>query len=611
MKTIGQIMLEDALPEDLKHYASKTLDKSRTKQMLKELAQKYPDKYADTIYNIGRMAASATTDYGKIASPSLTDLNPPESIQKEKKQMRNHIEKIKQSNIPSEEKTKRISEYAQAKQKELSNRIVEEGAKENNAFALGAKYGYRGKPLEILQLQVGDLVNKDAEGNFIPVVGLHGYGEGLTTAEQLGAAAGGMMGMANVQLMTAKTGYLGKNIAQVAGDVKVTGEDCGAVGVGMVGKSDNPDNFGKVLAMDVDPFKAGTVLDENTASKLNGRKVVLRSPLTCQQRYGICQKCSGETAEGKFPEINDYIGITSANTVSEPMTQALGLESKHTGETSGNLSSFDEVNQMYQMSESFKGAQLAPQDGKIQSIKDAPQGGKYVVVNDKEVYVPPENELKIKQGDQVEAGDPLTEGMVNPKEITQYKGIGEGRRIFSEQQRNTLGKNKINLTPQQSDVISRGFVDHVKITDPEGINDIPPGKIITYSELQDRYVPREGTEKRKPREAVNKYLERPALHYTVGTKVTPRIAKDLGENLGNNITVHSQPPGFEPYMHRAADISTIKEDWKDRLGGFNIEKALLDSAREKSISRRDAPGNVAQLMNPVILRNKLFEQQKQ
>lgn len=611
MKTVGQILLESELPEDLRQFAAEPISKKRSKALHKQLALKYPDRYADILGTTSRMALRAATDYGDFVSPGLEDLRPSDHLQREMKKIRDHVDSIVQSDIPSETKNKRITEYLAKHQDRLRELAVKEGVAGGNAFAIGVKQGYRGKPIELGQLLLGDMINVGADGKPVPIPGLHGYGEGLTTAEQMAGAYGSMMGFANVQTMTARAGYLGKQLGQIAGDIKVTGPDCGAEGVGFVRDAGDPDNFGKVLSRDTGDFKAGTVLDENVAGKLRGQEVMVRDPLTCQQRYGVCQRCIGKGENDKFPTINSYVGLTTAGTASEPMIQQLGLESKHRGGTMGkddvNLSGYEEINQMYQMSESFKGAELAPVDGKVTAVRKAPQGGRYVKVGGEQLYVPEDRTLRIKEGDEVEAGDPVTEGPINPKEIVKYKGIGEGRRLVAEQQLETLGKSGIDITDRQSKILARGFVDHVRITSPEGEAGYPPGKIVTYSELQDMYRPREDAMDRKPEEARGQYLEKPVLHYTIGTRVTPRIAQDIKKNWGQNVTVHDKPPGFEPYMHRAADISSIHQDWKTRLGGFGIQRALLDAAQKGSVSKRDSSSYIPDLMNPTVLRNRLTQ----
>jgi hypothetical protein len=73
-------------------------------------------------------------------------------------------------------------------------------------------------------------------------------------------------------------------------------------------------------------------------------------------------------------------------------------------------------------------------------------------------------------------------------------------------------------------------------------------------------------------DAVGKYLQAPALHYTIGTKITPNIAKDLTENNYNNIYVDDSKPAFEPEMQRLRASSHTNPDWMASLGTSYLTK---------------------------------------
>lgn len=403
-----------------------------------------------------------------------------------------------------------------------------------------------------------------------------------------------------------------KQLTQMVENEQITGEDCGAENVGVIERANEPNNFGMVLARPVGEFPSGTPLTERVASKIGDKEILLRSPITCQQRYGICQKCAGWNEENKFPQLGDFIGLTAGSSTTEPMTQQLGLASKHSGGTSAlrrdkdSITPFQDIDQLYKASERFKGAIASPVEGKVEEIRTHQDGWKELKIGSTSVQVPAEDEIQVSKGDKVKEGDKLTDGELNPVDIVKYNSIGEARKQFANQQYKVFDRHGLGITPRQSSILSKGFIGHVKITDPEGIGNLPPGKIVTYAEMQDEYRPRKDSKELYFDSIENKYLEQPVLHYTIGTKVTPEVQKNLKKYSDKNkITVNDKPPGFEPYLQRASNMAAISDDWKTRMSGFNIHESFKDAAMTGSTSPRESPGYISELMNPIVMRRRL------
>jgi hypothetical protein len=388
--------------------------------------------------------------------------------------------------------------------------------------------------------------------------------------------------------------------------LKVTGDDCGATNIGISVEGEDPEIVGAVAARDVGNVKAGDVIEKRHLPSLKGKKPLIRSVATCQQEQGICKKCAGKRDQGKFPTMGSFIGIHSARVVSEPMTQSLGLSAKHLGGVVGvndqNVSGFEEINQFVQIPKSFKGAAvLASQDGKVRQIVKAPQGGYYVHVNSDQLYVPPGRSLQVQKGSAVEAGDVLTDGTPNPAELAHYKGIGAGRMYFTNKLSEILNKNGVPTHRRNVETLSRAFFDQVRVTNEDGVLGHPIDSVLSYSELQRRYQPRKGAKASSPKRSVGQYLERPILHYSIGTKITPNVAKMLEAEKIDQITTHRDPPGFVPEITRMMGISAKDPDWKVRMAGFGIKKSFLEAARKGSESPKDSTSYVSALMDPTRL----------
>jgi hypothetical protein len=184
---------------------------------------------------------------------------------------------------------------------------------------------------------------------------------------------------------------------------------------------------------------------------------------------------------------------------------------------------FDTINNMSNIPKRFPGgATLSSVEGIVTNIKKAPQGGWSVYVGDREHYVEPTQPLQVKVGSVVEEGDTLCEGIPNPAEVVQYKGIGEGRRYFFNKMREVVksagGSHRRNI-----ELMSRGLINHVRITDADGLDGHLPDDIIEYDDLAASYKPRKGTQMTPLATARNRYLETPTLHYSIGTKITPSV----------------------------------------------------------------------------------------
>ena len=124
------------------------------------------------------------------------------------------------------------------------------------------------------------------------------------------------------------------------------------------------------------------------------------------------------------------------------------------------------------------------------------------------------------------------------------------------------------------------------------------GDVVLYSDLQRDYEPRRGSVEALPKRSLGRYLEQPVLHYTIGTKVTPRVVQTLEEQGISKVLTHDQDPGFEPEVMRVMDIPASDPDWKVRLAGFGLQKSFLNAVRMGSRSPRKTTSPIAAVMDP-------------
>jgi DNA-directed RNA polymerase subunit beta' len=586
--TVGRLMFNQSLPPEYRDEGREIKHKKDLSELLLRIAKEAPDKYVDALKGINDVARNVVFDYGRTASFSLSGLALPPEIKKLRDTYKAQIHLIKEDpKLDAEQKNKAIIDYLMPKISELQKKLTEL-PDEDNGFIQQVKTGARGNASQLMQILFGDMIVEDHKERPIPVPGLHGYGEGVTPVEMWAGSYGSRKGYIGVQLATSDAGYFGKQLTQVAHRVVVTEDDCGANDVGLTVPGGDTNNVGSVLAVGAGDLKAGHVLTKQDLHKLDDKEITVRSAVTCQAREGICSKCAGIREKGHFPHKGDAVGVTASRAIAEPLTQAM-LSSKHTGGVAGkekHMSAFKSVNQFIQVPEAFIGAApLAKRDGKISAIDKAPQGGHYVHIGEEEHYVPEDQELNVKVNQEVEAGDALSDGLPNPAEIVKYKGIGEGRRYFTQKYYDILKENNVGNHRRNVEAIARAFINRVKITHPDGYAGHFPGDVVSYDDFVRDYEPREGYELTSPSRAVNQYLEKPMMHYSIGTRITPSIAKKMESAKIKMILAHKEEPVFEPVVSRAQDVSINDKDWMTRLGGFNLKKGMVDAASRGSTSQ--------------------------
>lgn len=398
--------------------------------------------------------------------------------------------------------------------------------------------------------------------------------------DHLFCLANGIISGNSTKKSTADAGFFGKQLAQATHRLVVTEQDCGTTnGIPSLG-SDN-DNIGALLSIGVGKYKAGTIITPSVAKDLGGDDIYVRSPVTCQSHDGVCAKCAGVREKGKLPDIGDNIGMPAAQSLSEKMSQGM-LAAKHGGGQVGaagpSKSGFKYVNQLVQVPTNFQGATpVSSIDGRVKAIEPAPQGGFNVYVEDEQFYVPPDQEVTVKLGEVVEAGDSLSNGTPSPADIVQYKGIGEGRRYFMSALMDGFKRSNISPHRRNVEAVARGLINHVRITDSEGYDGFMPDDVVSFDELSRRWKPREGSQLTPIRQASNMYLEEPTLQYTVGTRVTPRVLEDMRKNKIEQVNVHKAPPPFEPVMIRAMENAMYDRNPMTRIYGSYLHKGFEES----------------------------------
>lgn len=579
--TVGQLLINEALPPELRDH-SRTLDKKGLQQLYTELAKRYPQKYSEINQALQTIAHQTATQHGATASFNLEAFRTPPVVRTIHNEIRKKIAGVLQGPGTPEEKQRQVVKLVAERMDEITKVNYEEGLRNNNPLALQVLSGSRGNANQLRSLRGGDLLMSDHKDNPIPMPVFSSYSEGLDPAEYWASTYGARRGEIAKKMASPEAGFLGKQLAAAAHRLIVTEADCGTSNGLPVTASDG-DNEGALLARTYGKLDAGTPLTTRHLKDLGEQTIVVRSPITCQSKRGICQKCAGIRENGVLPRLGDNLGIQAAQALSEPLTNAT-MKVRHGGgqyeakTLSRNKTGLDLINQLVEVPKTFQGgAAIAQADGTVDKIEPAPQGGQYLTIAGLQHWVPKDLAVKVKVGEVIEAGDLLSEGLPNPAEITRHKGIGEGRRYFTDTFRNAMRDEKFGAHRRNVELVARGLINHVRITDSDGPPDTVPDDVVEYDQIAQGYQPRFGFKQLAPKKAVGLYLESPVLHYSIGTRVTPKVVQALEQHQVPAVVVHADPPSFEPEMTRAMETLSHSSDWMVRLGGFHLKKGLVEA----------------------------------
>ncbi|MDK7122754.1 DNA-directed RNA polymerase subunit beta' [Pauljensenia sp. UMB6358] len=348
------------------------------------------------------------------------------------------------------------------------------------------------------------------------------YREGLTVLEYFIATHGARKGLADTALRTAESGYLTRRLVDVSQDVIVREEDCGTrqgVKIKIAKKVDGvwealetveTTAYARNLARDAVNeageviMPAGTDLgdDELIALAQAGvEEITCRSVLTCESQVGTCAACYGRSlATGKQVDIGEAVGIIAAQSIGEPGTQ-LTMRTFHTG---GAASAADITQGLPRVQELFEArspkmeAKMSEAAGRVHIDDEDPSVRRIVITRDdaKEddvIEVSRRQELLVAEGEHVEAGKPLTEGQLDPKEIVRIMGRSVAQKQLVDEVQKVYRDQGVGIHAKHIEVIVRQMLRRITILEP-GDTTFMPGELVDRMAYlaQNRKVAAEG-----------------------------------------------------------------------------------------------------------------------
>lgn len=337
-----------------------------------------------------------------------------------------------------------INIWSQAKD-EIQQKLMLTLDKRNPIFMMSDS-GARGNASNFTQLAGMRGLMANPAGKIIELPIKSSFREGLTVLEYFISTHGARKGLADTALKTADSGYLTRRLVDVAQDVIVREDDCGT------------DRGLKVAAI-----KEGNEVIENLYERLVGRtafrtvyhpetnevlvskneqitedsaqavvdagvqEVTLRSVFTCDTRHGVCKKCYGRNlATGSDVEVGEAVGIIAAQSIGEPGTQ-LTMRTFHTGGVAGDdiTQGLPRIQELFEARNPKGQALISELEGTVININESKEKREILVqgeIETRSYTVPYGARIKVAEGDVVTAGQVLTEGSIDPKELIKVRG---------------------------------------------------------------------------------------------------------------------------------------------------------------------------------------------
>jgi DNA-directed RNA polymerase subunit beta' len=431
--TVGRCIFNHVVPDELR-FINRAMDRGALQDLIgvcyRRLGRDVTTELADRIKNIGFKYATYSG-----ATIAISDLViPPEKtvILEETQKTVTEVERQYRRGLLTEEEqyTRTIELWSRAR--EQVSKAVSDALDPSGSVAIMAQSGAsKGGFGPIAQLAGMRGLMADPSGRIIPMPIRSNLREGLSALEYFISTHGSRKGLADTALRTADAGYLTRRLVDVAQDVIINAHDCGtAAGIWVRtedeagGQTMSERLLGRIAAAPVAHPQTGEVLverneeiDEEIADAIEDAEieaVMVRSPMTCQLRQGICALCYGrDLGRGKSVAIGSAVGIVAAQSIGEPGTQ-LTLRTFHTGGVASVADitvGLPRVEELFEARKKPKGeAPISEIGGVVHIVRS--DGQRSVIVVDSEIE---RFEYEIKRGwkilvedeSEVKAGDEI------------------------------------------------------------------------------------------------------------------------------------------------------------------------------------------------------------
>jgi DNA-directed RNA polymerase subunit beta' len=514
--TIGRVLFEETLPEDYPArfgHVSEIIKKKEMGLIVERLSESYPTAVvASSLDKIKNLCYRYASQSGLTVS--IDDVKTPVA----KRQLLDEYEE-KADKVENQFRRGIITD-GERRQQEVriwtdATKDVQEAmekafrAERFNPVDIMVGSGARGNMTQMRQIAGMRGLVANPRGDMIPRPIKSNFREGLETLEYFIATPGARKGLVDTALRTADSGYLTRRLVDVAQELIVREEDCGStLGVWVENVTADTDTtrsyldtklFGRALLKDL-TLTDGTVLSRNTLvgddemAALRDdaalTRLQVRSVLTCDAELGVCALCYGRSlATGKEIELGEAVGVIAAQSIGEPGTQ-LTMRTFHTGGVAGKdiAGGLPRVVELFESRTPKGSARLARATGVLRISDDEGKGILITVIDDQgeehEVQLPLGARPIVNDGEDVRAGDPLTDGPFDPKELMEIKGIRETQLYLVEEVQRVYRDQGVSIHDKHIELIVRQMTRRVGVQEP-GDTDFLPGERVDAKVFRD------------------------------------------------------------------------------------------------------------------------------
>ena len=567
----------------------------------------------------------------------------PEMIQKAQDTVDRITKNYKRGLITEEERYKEVVETWKATDDALTEALLTGLDKYNNIYMM-ADSGARGSDKQIKQLAGMRGLMADTTGRTIELPIKSNFREGLDVLEYFMSAHGARKGLSDTALRTADSGYLTRRLVDVSQELIIHERDCVKKGdeiPGMYVKAfldgneeieslqeritgrylceDIKDKDGNVLVKAnhmVTPRRAELIIKKGVDE--NGeplKRIKIRTILTCRSHSGICAKCYGANmATGEPVQVGEAVGIIAAQSIGEPGTQ-LTMRTFHTGGVAGDdiTQGLPRVEELFEARKP-KGLAIITEFAGTATINDTKKKREVIVTNEetgesKAYLIPYGSRIKVTDGAQLEAGDELTEGSVNPHDILKIKGLRAVQDYMLQEVQRVYRLQGVDINDKHIEVIVRQMLKKVRVEEA-GDSEFLPGTNVDILEFEDvnKQLVEEGKEPAtgeqimlgitKASLATNSFLSAASFQETtkvlteaaIKGKIDPLVGLKENVIIGKHIPAGTGMKKYQDIRLESEEVESHEEPFLDLGNGYED----LDEGSELAETEEVSPENVAE-----------------
>jgi DNA-directed RNA polymerase subunit beta' len=514
--TLGRVIFNAALPDDYE-YRNQHMQKGDIGRIVDECVHRFDRAMVEqTLDNFKNLGFHYATRAG--VTIGVEDVTTPPNKQKILDEHEKHAQKVetqyRKGIITDDERRQELIEIWTKATDDVTEAMEEQFTPTNPIFMM-ASSGARGNIMQIRQLAGMRGLVANPKGEIIPRPIKSNFREGLSVLEYFISTHGARKGLADTALRTADSGYLTRRLVDVAQELIIREEDCGSDrGIPVVVTVGRPDGtrvrgahvdtglFGRVLAEDIKvggkklAVKGDELRDEVVEQLVDAGVEVayVRSVIACEAEVGVCATCYGRNlASGRMVEIGEAVGIIAAQSIGEPGTQ-LTMRTFHTGGVAGEdiTHGLPRVVELFEARKPKGEAQITELAGTVSIEDDDEKKVRKLRVTDSdgdEVEYPVSfrARLTVNHGDQVEVGQQLTEGSVNPHEKLRIEGVLALQQHLVDEVQQVYRSQGVTIHDKHIELIGRQMLRKVHIIDP-GDTEFLPGDMVARRAFEEKNV---------------------------------------------------------------------------------------------------------------------------